>query len=128
MQDGTSFSIYTSPGLGPAESLHVSLSGKLNKRSATIPGSQDFSQGIAVGGSLLGLALLGVGVWWWRRSKEEENAELSHDEILAELEQLDAAYARGEILEEEYQETRAELRAEVVQAEREKDGDDSNPT
>jgi hypothetical protein len=110
MQDGTSFSIYTSPGLGAAESLHVSLSGKLNEGSASVPGSTDFSQGVAVGGSVLGLALLGVGVWWWRRSKEEENAELSHEEILAELEQLDEAYARGEVSEEEYQETRAELR------------------
>jgi len=57
----------------------------------------------------LGLALLGVGVWWWRKS--EEHTGMGFDDIFFELEQLDKAYARGEILEEEYQETRAGLRA-----------------
>jgi len=109
MQDGSSFAIYTSPGLSPAESIQVSLSGKLNKGSSSLPSSRGFSQGIAVGGSLLGLALLGVGVWWWRKS--EEHTGMGFDDIFFELEQLDKAYARGEILDEEYQETRAGLRA-----------------
>jgi len=109
MQDGSSFAIYTSPGLSPAETIQVSLSGKLNKGSSSLPSSRGFSQGIAVGGSLLGLALLGVGVWWWRKS--EEHTGMGFDDIFFELEQLDKAYARGEILEEEYQETRAGLRA-----------------
>jgi hypothetical protein len=111
MQDGSSFAIYTSPGLSPAESIRISLSGKLNKSNASLPGSQDFSQGILVGGSLLGLALLGVGIWWWLRSREEENTELSLEDIRLELEQLDEAYAHGDVLEDEYQETRAGLRA-----------------
>lgn len=122
MQDGTSFAIYTSPGLSPAESIEVSLSGKLKKGNSSVPGLQDFGLGIAVGGSLLGLALLGVGVWWWRRSKDD-NTELTSEEIIIELEQLDEAYARGEVSEEAYRETRAELRASMEPGEGERDGD-----
>jgi hypothetical protein len=128
MEDETSFAIYTSPGLSPAESIEVSLSGRLKKGISSFPGSKDFGLGIAVGGSLLGLSLLGVGVWWWRRSREEENTEMSLEDIRLELEQLDEAYARGEVLEDEYQETRAELRAEVKLAAGERDGDNSELT
>ena len=126
VQGGSSFTIYASSGLRPGESIRVSLSGKLNKGSSSFPGSQDFRLGIAIGGSLLSLALVGVGIWWWRKSEEYNGMGL--DDIVIELEQLDEAYARGEVLEEEYQETRDGLRAMLGLAVDEKDGDNSEVT
>jgi hypothetical protein len=75
---------------------------------------------IPIAGGILGVALIAVGVWWWRRSGKPEEVVQSDDwpsaavSAVQAIAALDEAHERGEVLEETYRSRRAELRARAT--------------
>jgi hypothetical protein len=129
MQTGESFNIYAAGPLTPGESLAVTLSGEPSYRMAdgmndtmTEPPASALSAtvnrwAIPIAGGILGVALIGVGVWWWRRSGKPEEVVQSDDwssaavSAVQAIAALDEAHERGEVAEADYRSRRAELRA-----------------
>jgi len=75
---------------------------------------------LLAGGLALGLALIGLGVWWLRRPEEAEgekdvtaHASLDFQALVAQMAALDEAHARGEIGEEVYRRRRDILRQQA---------------
>lgn len=115
LQDGSKFNVYTASGLKPGESMQLTLSGKAE--GGTVSSTAATGRGgnieLGIGAGVLGLALLGIGVWWWRRrgnGELEEISEATIEGLLAELQDLDQVYERGELPVEEYLENRTNLR------------------
>ena len=129
MQTGETFNIYTAGPLAPGESLAVTLTGEPTYRMAD--GMSGAATGasapalsatvnrwaIPIAGGLLGVALIAVGVWWWRRSPKPESEPEERgrvddwSSILQTIAALDDEHERGEVPEEAYRSRRAELRA-----------------
>jgi hypothetical protein len=75
---------------------------------------------LALGGVILGLTMVGVGVWWWSRP-EDRNTEneilgsgidierTTFDDIIWEIAHLDEAKEQGLIGSEEHSRQRKEL-------------------
>ena len=137
LQTGEVFNIHPVESLAPGESLAVTLTGQPTLRQAqgesyrmadgtngTTPESSTSTLtsainrwAIPIAGGILGVALIAVGVWWWRRSGQPE-AEPQQvlqggnwSGILQAIAALDDAHERGEVPEEAYRSRRAELRA-----------------
>jgi hypothetical protein len=70
---------------------------------------------IALGGVALGLAVLGVGVWWYRRPDSEylfdveDETEASYDHLVTQIALLDDAHDQGEINSSDYISQRAKM-------------------
>jgi hypothetical protein len=126
MQDGSSFAIFRHAEVQPGSSVQVQLSGTPQVVVASEAGSMGepegspsttSRQGLAVGGIVLGLTLVGVGIWWFRKPEEEgfdlleeDSRGQSMDEIIQAIVGLEQAHEQGELEEEEYQRQRGELR------------------
>jgi hypothetical protein len=128
MQTGETYNIYAAGPLTPGESLVVRLAGQptysmANGMNGTTPESSASTPtatlnrwAIPIAGGLLGMALIAVGVWWWRRSgkpEAEPQAAVQRDDwsgILQAIADLDEAHERGEVAEADYVSRRAELR------------------
>ena len=125
------FDIYAASALGPGESLAVTLtgepvyyvseemSGTMGQGQTLVPNTLVSRWGIPASGGLLGLAMIGLGVWWWRRSSDKEKDFEQEDwpgtaqAVLNAIAALDEAYELGEVSDEDYQARRAELRAQA---------------
>ncbi|MEK9165062.1 MAG: hypothetical protein AAB342_06845, partial [Chloroflexota bacterium] len=147
-ESGEVLDIYSAASLPPGESLAVTLTGEPTYRAADgttgamadpslVPNTLANRWGIPVAGGILGLAMIGAGVWLWRRSRmaeEEEAAAQSYPEnewsnILHAIAELDEAHERGEVADAEFQPRRAELHARakvILRAEEEKDDHDDD--
>jgi len=118
LEDGSTFKEYKAAPMGLGESIQLTLSGQPEgdaNLSAAIPGNSR-NQVLAVGAGVLGVALVGAGVWWWRRRRDGEIDEFSEDtveDILAEIESLEQAFQRGELSEDGYREKRTNLRGQL---------------
>ena len=114
LQDGTSYQVYSYSDLKAGDTLKVTIDGK-----TTIPQSNTSRNNwIAIGTGFLGFAILGAGIWWWRRPEEtqfEEDEitsqanELSLDELITEIARLDEAHEQGRLSSEEHQHQRQAL-------------------
>ena len=118
-QDQT-FQNFSRTGLAAGETLTFAVSGTADG-GATAPVSGDTpsaglqstsATGLAVGLGALAVALLGVGVWLYRRPATVDPAA-RREELLAALAELDAAYAAGDLAQADYVAERAELMAEL---------------
>lgn len=125
------FDVYAVNPLVSGESLAVTLtgepvyyaseemSGTMSQARTLVPNVVANRWGIPVAGGLLGLAMIGFGVWWWRRSSDKEEDIEQEDwpntaqSVLNAIAALDDAYERGEVSDEDYQARRAELRAQA---------------
>ena len=131
MQTGETFNIYAAGPLALGESLAVTLTGKPTYRmadgmsgaatgaSAPVLSATVKHWAIPIAGGLLGVALIAVGVWWWRRGgkiEAEPEGVVRGDDwsgVLHAIAALDEAHERDEVPEEAYQSRRAELRAQA---------------
>ena len=128
MGNGTDFAVLSHPALQPGETVQVEISGEPPAASASMPAmgsveeptSRNSNPGLGIGGLVLGLALVGVGLWWWRKplgndleevDDGEEGAEFEH--ALTEIALLDEAFERGDVPEEDYLDQRARLIRQV---------------
>ena len=114
LQDGTSYQVYSYSDLKADQTLSVTITGATTGRQA----SNNTNNMIAAGAAFLGFAIIGVGVWWWRR---QENTEVEEDalsaqsdrntldQLIAEIARLDEAHEQGGLSSEDHQRQRQEL-------------------
>ena len=114
LQDGTSYQVYSYSDLKAGEKLSVTLTGTTPIRQST----NSSNNLIAAGAAFMGFAIIGVGVWWWRKPEEtqteEEDASAQSDEptldtLIAEIALLDEAHEQNRLSSEEHQRQRQEL-------------------
>jgi hypothetical protein len=115
LQDGKSYLIYSYSNLSAGQTVEVSFTGQVNKEDRK---AKDTTIPLASGAAVLGLAVIGYGVWWWRRpanDRGEDNemdvqaGESTLDELIAEIARLDEEHAQGNISAEEHQRQRQNL-------------------
>ena len=112
LQDGKSYLIYSYSDLSAGQTVEVSFTGQVNSedkmvKEPTIP--------LASGTAFLGIAMIGFGVWWWRRPGNDQGEdddvqvdEATLDELIAGIARLDEEYERGSLSSEEHQLQRQE--------------------
>jgi hypothetical protein len=122
LQSGKSYQLYTFENISAGETVQVAFKGKPAIASTT--GTRNANLPLALGGVILGLTMVGVGVWWWRRP-EDGNAEneitgsgidierATFDDIISEIALLDEAREQGVIDGEEHSRQRKELLLEA---------------
>ncbi|HEX7974950.1 MAG TPA: hypothetical protein VF498_11110 [Anaerolineales bacterium] len=108
--NGSSFAVYTAQGLKPDDALSIRISGKAQAAASAGNALVNPGKGLAVGVGVLGLVLLGVGVWWYRRPKQEGETEVDKlEDLLSQIADLDSEYQQGGISQEDYAQERAAL-------------------
>jgi len=115
---GVSLEMFSASGLAAGTNLDITLSGKAAASTTVETGS---STGLLIGGGVLGLVLIGAGVWMWRQRKQtaeftEEDeipAEESRESVMDAIIALDDAYQAGNLPQEAYQQRRAELKEKL---------------
>ncbi len=122
---GTSYATYTADNLKAGDALRFTLSGAPKTGTDWIAGGEGSGSSLAIGLGAFGLALIGVGVYLWRRSNQREEVEFDEEEALEEavadsaddlidaILALDDLYKAGEIPEAAYQQRRGELKARL---------------
>ncbi len=116
LQEGASYQVYSYSNLKAGKTVSVTLAGM--PATASQANDRNKEKAIAMGTAFLGFALLGVGVWWWRRpedppAEEVENGDQSGeptlDDLIAEIARLDETYEQQGLSSEEYQRQRQDL-------------------
>lgn len=111
LEDGVAYLVYSYSNLDAGESLDVSFAGgsQTNKaQSAAVPP-------LAMGVAVLGLAVMGYGIWWWRKSDniqsddDEQSDDALLDNLIFEIAKLDEEHEQGNLSMEEHQRQRKEL-------------------
>ena len=114
LQDGTLYQVYSYSYLKAGEKLSVTLTDTTPIRQSTSTNNNL----IAAGAAFLGFAVIGVGVWRWRR---QENTEVEEDalsaqsdgntldQLIAEIARLDESHEQGRLSSEDHQRQRQEL-------------------
>lgn len=128
MSTGANFGVLSHPALQAGETVQVNISGEPPAESVSMPAmgsveeptARNSNLGLGIGGVVLGLALVGLGVWWWRKPEGDdlEDVEVGEEETefehaLTEIALLDEAFERGEIPEEGYRDQRTRLIRQV---------------
>jgi hypothetical protein len=113
LQDGKSYLAYSFSNVNAGDTLDVSLVGMANSESNKRKGS---TVPLASGAAILGLALICLGVWWWRRPEnakselyEAQVDEATLDDVIAEIARLDHEHERGNLDSEEHHRQRQQL-------------------
>jgi hypothetical protein len=126
MGSGMEFEAFSSGSLPHGGTSLVQLSGKPNVEiQANIPATrflqENSTQAVIVGSLVLGLSLLGIGVWWWRRPEDTEDdveelaestpeaVDINLEEVITRIALLDCSFERGELSEEAYRTERFRL-------------------
>ena len=114
LQDGISYQVYSYSDLKADDTLNITIAG-----TTTNPQSNKKTNNlIALGVGILGLAVMGTGAWWLRRSEsaQDEEAEGSDqpqeptlEELIAEIARLDETQEQQGLSMEEYQNQRQAL-------------------
>jgi hypothetical protein len=128
-KNGDVFSVLSRDGLKAGGTLAVTLSGEstaVNQpASAVTPRSQEpgLKTGLGIGGTVLGLTMVLLGIWWWRRPLAEPALVPAGDQLnklLAEIARLDQAQEQGEVTGETYAHQRSNLlqQARIILQER----------
>ncbi len=113
LQDNESYMVYSYADLKAGQTLDLTFAGT----SATSENSEKNPNNLfAVGAAVLGFAVLGVGVWWWRQADQvEEEAsdpvsnEPTFDALITEIALLDETYEQKGLSVEEYESQRGAL-------------------
>ncbi len=115
---GVNLQMFSASNLPAGSVLDLSLSGRVSSAATVQTGS---SNGLLIGGGVLGLVLIGAGIWIWRQKKqrEVEEGELDAGEetvesIMDAIITLDDRFQAGELSEEAYQARRAELKEKLT--------------
>jgi hypothetical protein len=128
MGDGSKFAMLKHAALQPGEKVAMTLSGELQlKAPPTQPQAESQSSlagspitagvpnvPIMIGGIVIGLTLIVLGLWWFRRpdpalASTEVPDESTYKDLLTQIALLDDAHDRGEIDGEAYQTHRMAL-------------------
>jgi mono/diheme cytochrome c family protein len=114
--------IFTGGPFNTGDQVSFTVSGKPDTGSAPVTSTQD-NTGLLVGIGALGLALIGVGAFFFLRGRnqtreqdddqDEPSAGETADAIMDAIIALDDQYRAGNISEEAYQKRRAELKSQL---------------
>jgi hypothetical protein len=112
---GQSFQNFSRSGLAAGDALAFELTGAVGAggtagEPAVAVGD---STGLAIGLGALAVALLGIGVWLYRRPARPDPARL-REVLLQALVELDDAYEAGDVARDDYLAVRAQLKADLV--------------
>lgn len=118
LNNGSSYLVYSYTGIGAGQTVQVSFSGKLQMKGENAYGTMKLL--LALGGILLGLAMIGVGIWWWRKPEDSTDEDVNIqpvdaalDDLITEIARLDDSRERRKVDEKEYRLKRAKLRREA---------------
>jgi mono/diheme cytochrome c family protein len=125
---GEVFQMYTGNQLPAGQQFSFTLSGLPGETGMLNLTSSDNTTGMVVGLAAFGLALVGVGVWLFRRNANgsveevedlpvedlpDDNGYTDPETIMDAIITLDDLYAAGELPEEAYVQRRAELKEQL---------------
>lgn len=111
LDDGKSYLVYSYAHLRTGESLNITFTGNGETNKSAGSSVPPLAMGVAV----LGLALMGFGIWWWRkpdnfqRADNEQSDDTPLDDLILEIAQLDEKHEQGQLDAEEHQRLRREL-------------------
>ncbi len=118
---GKSYEVYSLSDVQAGQTFHVTITGQ--PATGNKAAGRDLRLPIALGGGLLGLAMIGAAIRWWKRLERggddgevvpgTDPGDATLEELIARIAQLDEAHERGELKEEEYQQERTRLRSEA---------------
>jgi len=119
--EGVTYNMFTGNALKAGTSLALSLSGHPKSIPNIITSEGDSTNTLVVGLAGFGLALIGAGIYLWRRNREDDLFdEVYDDELLADTKTaedimdaiiaLDDQYKLDGLPEDAYQARRAELK------------------
>ena len=115
LQDGKSYLMYSYSNLGAGQTIEVSFAGQVDSAGKQ---AKDTTIPLAGGAAILGLAVVGFGVWWWRRPAndqgEEDDVEVQDgestlNEMIEKIARLDEKHEQGNLSSEEHKRQRQDL-------------------
>jgi hypothetical protein len=112
LQDGLSYQVYGYSNLKAGQTLDVTFSGSAAIAGSTGKGTNNL---VVFGVAFLGFAVIGAGIWWWRKANDEPEdethspSESTFDELINEIAILDETYEQRGLSDEQYQEERRGL-------------------
>lgn len=120
IQNG-SIQVFVRENLGAGENFTFSLSGRPSESvgEEQAPDSDQQRRNLLIGGGILGVVLVGVGLWFYLRLNREEAPDeitqepSSRQEILDEIIMLDDQFEAGQMEEDQYRARRAELKDQL---------------
>jgi uncharacterized membrane protein len=105
---------YSTGPIAPGEVLEFRISGRMPGAE----GGADFTplMGLVIGGAVLGIALIGLGLWWYRLGGRPSAAEPDDEpDVLRAIAELDDEHAAGKISEAEYRKRREALKQRALE-------------
>lgn len=111
LDDGKSYLVYSYAHLRAGESLNITFTGNGEVNRSAEPSVPPLILGVAV----LGLALTGFGIWWWRKpdnfqsADDQQSDDTPLDDLILEIAQLDEQHEQGQLDTQEHQRLRGEL-------------------
>ena len=112
LQTGESYKVYSYTALAAGQTVSLSIGGKVPSESRNTKSNMPLVLGIA----FLGLAIMGVGIRWWRRpenSQPDANQVISNqitlDELILKMAKLDDDLANARLSPESHQQLRQDL-------------------
>ena len=120
LDSGASFMVYSYSDIPAGQTIKVTFSGKPVPVSRSKPGNQTLP--LALGGGVLGLVMIGVGVWWRFRPEDVADeddktdvntGESTFDDLITQIARLDEAFEQGEVDEGKYHRERRRLREQA---------------
>ncbi len=115
---GAIYRTYTGKGLSAGSTFEATISGKAGGESG-ISLADGSSSSLAIGLGAFGVVLIGVGIWFYRQTREQEEDEEPSDD-LSEMDDpqtvmdaiiaLDDLYKEGDLPEDAYRARRAALK------------------
>jgi hypothetical protein len=111
LEDGSVYLVYSYANLSAGESLEVFFirSGNSSKgKDTTIPP-------LVAGTAAFGLAVMGYGIWWWRKTDSTQGGDVEQsdntplDDLILEIAKLDEEHEQGHLGSDEHQRLRREL-------------------
>jgi len=117
LQSGESYEVYSYADLKAGQTVSVSIGGASATESNA--NGSNTKNSIAIGAAFFGFAIIGVGIWWWRKSDANQDDEDIHvsattlDGLILEIAKLDDEYAQGRLSEDAYQRLRQNLKRQA---------------
>ena len=122
--EGVAYSLYNGGNLNAGASLLLSISGIPDAPSP--PGSADGADtrtGLMIGLAALGVAMIGVGIYFWARTRSDNDEDMldadfpadNPEELMDAIIVLDDLFRDGEIPEDAYRQRRAALKEYLLQ-------------
>ena len=110
-----SLQTYSTGPIAAGEVLEFRISGRISGAE----GGADFNplMGLVIGGALLGIVLVGLGLWWFRFGGRPAAKAPGDDggDVLHAIAELDDKHAAGKISDDEYSKRREELKRRALE-------------